>query len=56
MILTTYTANHVGKSFGCKSWQDICCHVIENVLKFNVNVTFLQKKRDTSVIYALSEK
>ena len=32
--------------------EEICCHVIENVLKIYVNVTCtIQKTRDTSVIY-----
>ena len=53
LILTTCTLNHVVDRLRFKSWQDICCHVIENVLKSYVNVTCtIQKKRDTSVVYA----
>ena len=52
MKLITYTDKHVGKTFWRKSLQEICCHVIENVLKIYVNVTCtIQKTRDTSVIY-----
>ena len=52
LILITYTDKHVGKTFCCKSLREICCHVIENVLKFYVNVTCtILKARDTSVIY-----
>ena len=52
MILITYTDMHVGKTFWCKSLQEICCHVIKNVLKIYVNVTcIIQKTRDTSMIY-----
>ena len=53
LILTIYTGSHVGKTFRCKSWQEICCHVIENVLKKYVNLTCkIQKTRGTSVIHA----
>ena len=35
LILTSYTQLdiHVEKTFWCKSWHEICCNVIENVLK-----------------------
>ena len=53
LILTAHTDNYVGKTFWCYSWQEICCHVIEKVLKnyFKVTCT-IQKTRGTSVIYA----
>ena len=34
LILTTYTDNHLGKTF-CRG---LCCHMIENVLKIYANV------------------
>ena len=44
LILTTYTGSHLGETFLCKSWLEICCHVIEDVLKITLT-SLAQYKR-----------